>query len=279
MLQNLSSHQESQTKPIKVFVVDDQRFICQLVKTIIERTCNLDCVGMAHDGESAIALIKAQAYVPDIVVLDLEMPGVPSDWIIQKIVRDFPTIRVLVYSSHIENDYLQLALGAGANGYVIKGNSDSELVDGIVSTHQGHFKFSPDLMENLTTRKTICSYQQRRENSDNTNFFQGIEKREIAERVSLKQETLNSDVETSETSSEKTLEAEVKIEGVEPVNKFKNVVFLSEIIFRSPKSIFVLAIAVLLSLSIFGQEKPGDRSPASERNNSSLSKKSMVWEK
>jgi two-component system, NarL family, response regulator NreC len=92
-------------------------------------------VGEAADGDSAVR--SAQAIAPNVVLLDLSMPGTRFTQTIEQLVRVAPSARVLVLTMHDDPAYLQAALHAGASGYIVKKAADVELLTAIRAVHQG----------------------------------------------------------------------------------------------------------------------------------------------
>jgi HlyD family secretion protein len=134
-------------KLVRVLVVDDQNFICLSVKKTIESSNLLQFVGMVQDGRSVIAQIKVTK--PDVIVLDLELPGVDSTELIEAIRSNLPQIGILVFSIHREPVFVQKAIAAGAKGYILKGCSEQELIDGIIAVYKGYAQLSQDILLNL----------------------------------------------------------------------------------------------------------------------------------
>jgi hemolysin D len=134
-------------KLVRVLVVDDQNFICLSIKEIIEHSDTLQYVGMVQDARSLMAQIEVTK--PDVVVLDLELPGVDSKDLIKTIRNNLPQIGILVFTVHHEPEFVQKAIAAGAKGYILKGCSEQELIDGIIAVHKGYAQLSQDVLLNL----------------------------------------------------------------------------------------------------------------------------------
>lgn len=146
-MENLNYNHTSYSSPtqkLKVLVADDQDFICMLVKKIIERSSLIECVGLAQDGREC--LMQIQTSEPDVVVLDLELPQTDSIKLIESSRNHFPHTSFLVFTSHEEEEYLHRAIAVGARGYILKGCSDTELIDAILSVHKGYAQLSLKLL-------------------------------------------------------------------------------------------------------------------------------------
>ncbi len=138
---------ESLSQPIRILLVDDQSFARRFITRSLEADSNLQIVGMAENGQEAIA--QVEALKPEMVLIDLEMPEMDGIAATEIIVQRFPDCKVLVLSSHETGDYLQKALRAGAKGYLIKGSPAIELTNAIHSVYRGYTQLSPGLLERV----------------------------------------------------------------------------------------------------------------------------------
>lgn len=96
---------------------------------------DIDVVGEAADGIDLPR--KARELRPDVVLMDVSMPGPPSGDVIREVLRVCPTTRVLILTMHDEAAYLRSALSAGASGYLVKKAADTELLSAIRAVHAG----------------------------------------------------------------------------------------------------------------------------------------------
>jgi DNA-binding NarL/FixJ family response regulator len=110
-------------------------------------TPDLDVVAQADSGESAIEL--ARRFQPDVVLLDVNMPGIGGVETTRRLVQNSPDIRVLAVSGMAEEPYPSLLLKAGARGYITKGAPLDEMVRAIRKVMQGGKYFSADIAEQL----------------------------------------------------------------------------------------------------------------------------------
>ena len=137
------------TRPIRILLVDDQSFVRRFIHKSLEDEPSLNIIGTAQNGQEAIA--QVESLNPDLVLIDLEMPEMDGITATEIIVRRFPQCKVLALSSHESGEYLQNALRAGANGYIIKGSPAEELTNAIRSVYQGYTQLSPGLLERVLT--------------------------------------------------------------------------------------------------------------------------------
>ena len=120
---------------IRVLVADDHAVLRAGLKLLINAQSDMAVVGEAADGDSTIR--SAQATAPNVVLLDLSMPGTRSTQTIEQLMRVAPSARVLVLTMHDDPAYMQAALRAGASGYIVKKAADIELLTAIRAVHHG----------------------------------------------------------------------------------------------------------------------------------------------
>ncbi len=116
---------------IKILLADDQCLILEGIKTILQHEPEIEIVGTAQDGQSAIAQVKKLR--PDIVLLDIEMPKMNGITATKHICKYMPGTRVIVLTSHKNQTYLAQALQAGASGYLFKDSLIEDLKQAIHS--------------------------------------------------------------------------------------------------------------------------------------------------
>ena len=140
-------------KTIKILLVDDRKMIRETVKMQLKSAADLTIVGSAENG--IIALQKIEQLQPDIVIIDLEMPGMDGITAIEIISDRFPNTKSLVLSSHDEREYINRAIVAGAKGYLLKGTSGKDLARAIRTIDQGYFQLGSGLLGKLSSNTTL----------------------------------------------------------------------------------------------------------------------------
>ena len=110
---------------------------------LIRAQADMDVVAEAADGDEAVR--KAAEARPDVVLIDLSMPGTGGIRAIERLRQECPASRVLVLTMHDVPAYLRAALAAGASGYVVKSAADSELLSAIRGVHRGRIVLDPEL--------------------------------------------------------------------------------------------------------------------------------------
>jgi DNA-binding NarL/FixJ family response regulator len=116
-------------------IADDHAVLRAGLRMLLEAQHDIEVVGDAGDGAEVVQ--KARALQPDVVLLDLSMPGPHSGEVIRQVLRASPKTRVLVLTMHDDPAYLASAMAAGAAGYVVKKVADSELLSAIRAVHAG----------------------------------------------------------------------------------------------------------------------------------------------
>ncbi len=124
-----SHGREGKSWVIKVLLVDDHAFVRESVSLLLRHAGGFEVVGQCDDG--AAALPMACSTDPDVVLMDLRMPGIGGVQATRILVADRPDVRVLILAASVSPPVLEAAKRAGAMGYVMKGGSPELLVSGI----------------------------------------------------------------------------------------------------------------------------------------------------
>ncbi|MEV4345857.1 response regulator transcription factor [Actinoplanes sp. NPDC049596] len=145
---------------IRVLLVDDQQLIRAGLRMLCDAENDLEVVGEAGDGREAITL--AERLTPDVVVMDLRMPGVDGISATSRILAGRPATRILVLTTFGDDDHLYPALTAGAAGFLLKDAPPAELLDGIRRVAAGDSPFSQDILQRLVRRAVTASTERPR---------------------------------------------------------------------------------------------------------------------
>lgn len=125
-----------QNKPIRVMLVDDHTVVRSGLSAILLVYDDLELVGEASSGEEAIRL--SEQFKPDVILMDLIMPGMNGTEATREIRRKLPTTQIIALTSFKEQDLVQGVLQAGAIGYLLKNVSAEELANAIRAAHAGN---------------------------------------------------------------------------------------------------------------------------------------------
>jgi DNA-binding NarL/FixJ family response regulator len=134
---------------IRVVIADDHAIVREGLRSLVEAQPGLEVVGEAGDGQQAWQC--ACDLTPDVLVLDLSMPGVGGAEAAERISRECPSVRVLALTMHEERGYVSRLLRAGAAGYLLKRTASSELVRAIRTVAAGGTYVDPSLAGALLT--------------------------------------------------------------------------------------------------------------------------------
>ncbi|MEO8635784.1 MAG: response regulator transcription factor [Gemmatimonadales bacterium] len=133
---------------VRIMLVDDHAIVREGVRHVLAATPGLEVVAEAGDGDTALAL--AQQCTPDVVVLDLSLPGVSGLEVTRQLRLLLPTVRILILSVHDHAEYVVGAVRAGAQGYLRKDSSPAELREALRALAAGESYFSPPVARQLS---------------------------------------------------------------------------------------------------------------------------------
>jgi len=183
---------------IRVLICDDQWIVCEGLEAIIESDPGLEVVGIAHDGSEA--LDQVAALKPDVVLMDLRMPGMNGIQATRAITEGYPGVRVLVLTTYGADEWVFDAIRSGADGYLLKGTPRNVLLDAIRGTAAGQTHVDPAiagrLFEQVTQARssppetTVLDVLSNREQDVLRLLARGLSNAEIASRLSLSQGTV-----------------------------------------------------------------------------------------
>ncbi len=136
------------TEGIRVVIADDHAVVRQGIRGVLEEVDGLEVVAEASDGGAALAL--TEQHRPDLVVLDVTMPG-KTGLEVARALRDAGSgVRVLMLSMHDEPEYVLEAVRAGADGYVLKDVTPAELREAVTAIHEGREYFATKVTQQLS---------------------------------------------------------------------------------------------------------------------------------
>jgi DNA-binding NarL/FixJ family response regulator len=136
---------------IRVLVVDDHAVVREGIRSVLERQPGFEVVGEAGDGASALKLAASTA--PDVVVLDVSMPGGSGLRTAADLRTQVPEARVLILSMYDNAEYVLEAVRAGASGYLLKDSAATDLRQAVTAVNSGENYFSAAVAAQLTAVK------------------------------------------------------------------------------------------------------------------------------
>ncbi len=131
----------------RVLIVDDYVVVRKGIQAVLSAEPSISVVGEAEDGEEAIA--KAKSLRPDVILMDLVMPGGGGSVAIAEIKRRFPAIKIIVLTSFEDDAKIDAAMEAGADGYLLKDVGRHALMQAIRTVQQGDLPLAPRVARHL----------------------------------------------------------------------------------------------------------------------------------
>lgn len=183
----------------RILIVDDQIVVSEGLKAILGTAPGIEVVGIAQDGAQALDLIPVTK--PELVLMDLKMPGMNGIHATRKIREQYPDIRVLVLTTYVEDEWVFDAIQAGAAGYLLKDSRREDIVTAIQRTMAGQTPVDPAVADKLfalvrgnarpmAQTSTIANELNEREREILQLLARGLSNAAIAERLVLAEGTV-----------------------------------------------------------------------------------------
>lgn len=135
---------------IKVVIVDDQRLMRDGLKTILDLQDNIEVIGTASDGNEAIDICKK--CTPDVMLMDIRMPGMNGVETTKRIKESYPEVKVLVLTTFDDEEYIIDALNYGATGYMLKDIDGDALIKGIEDAYENKYILQSSIASKLVNK-------------------------------------------------------------------------------------------------------------------------------
>ena len=135
---------------IKVLLADDHTIVRQGLRMLLEAESDIAVIGEAENGQQAVQLTKQLQ--PDVVVMDLAMPNLNGLEATRQIVKEMPSVKLLVLSSYNDDEYVHQVTEAGATGYLLKQTAATDLIKAVREARRGNAFFSPAISKRLADR-------------------------------------------------------------------------------------------------------------------------------
>ncbi|MEE1831803.1 response regulator transcription factor [Streptomyces sp. SP17KL33] len=135
---------------IRILVVDDQQLVRMGLRMLFEQAQDIEIQGEADNGAEAVRL--AERLTPDVVLMDLRMPGMDGITATRRILAARPATRVVALTTFDDDDHLYPVLAAGACGFLVKDTPPTELLDAVRRAANGEAPFSRDILDRLVAQ-------------------------------------------------------------------------------------------------------------------------------
>ncbi len=181
----------------RILICDDQKIVCEGLQTILNADSELEVVGIAHSGAEVLEQIPET--LPDLVLMDLKMPGMNGVVATRKITTTYPELYVLVLTTYDDDEWIFDAIRSGAAGYLLKDTPPVDLVKSIKGTLEGKSFIDPQVAGKLLSEyATNFGHAQppthytftERERDILTLLSQGLSNAEIAQKLFLAEGTV-----------------------------------------------------------------------------------------
>jgi DNA-binding NarL/FixJ family response regulator len=182
---------------LRVLLADDHKLVRAGIRSLLERLPGLDVVAEASDGKEALLLVEE--HQPQVVLMDLSMPGLNGIEATRYLTRKFPQVRVLILSIYSDEEHVYQSLRAGAAGYLMKGAATEELELAIRSVARGGTYLSPPV-----SKPVIMEYIRR------TNVGLGVR-----EGISARQSQILKLIAEGETTKQVAMHLAISVKTVE----------------------------------------------------------------
>ncbi len=177
--------------PLRIMLVEDHAVVREALKSLIDAQPNMQVVGEAGDGAEAVRMCVA--LLPDIVIMDVGLPGLNSAEATRQIRQVCSNARIVALTQYDDKSYVRALLDAGARGYVLKRSASDQLIRAITIVAEGGTYFDPVVIEQIagnfvrtaTTPDALQVELSEREGSVLKMISEGHTNKEIAHRLNL----------------------------------------------------------------------------------------------
>ena len=189
------------TNTIRVLITDDHLIVREGLQLILETSDEIEVVGEAEDGREALRL--TEELQPDVVLMDLQMPGMDGLTAIERLQREQPDVAIVILTTYNEDDLMFKGLQLGARGYLLKDTDRQTLLDTIRAAAGGEALLKPEILQRVLTYREETGAAVSAENKDRSLLSlterelevlraaaQGERNKEIAFRLGISERTV-----------------------------------------------------------------------------------------
>jgi DNA-binding NarL/FixJ family response regulator len=182
---------------INVLIVDDHAVVRLGLNTLLSDEKEITIVGEAANADQAMAQVELRK--PDVVILDIQIPGKNGIEVCKDIVNQYPNTKVVMLTSHTSDDFISQAIRAGASGYVLKQVGNEELLRAIKAAYAGEMAF-----DTQTTSQMIQRYKKLEKEAEDS-VFADLSERELQVMVLVAEGQSNKEIGKALSLSEITV--------------------------------------------------------------------------
>jgi len=132
---------------IRVMLADDHKILREALRSVLEHEPDIEVVAEAKDGREAVELARTTS--PDLIVMDIGMPGIDGIEATRRILTDNPAVKVVALSTYSDKRIAQQMIEAGAKGYVVKAAGGDELLNAVRAVMAGELYLCPEIAANM----------------------------------------------------------------------------------------------------------------------------------
>ncbi|MBE9141400.1 response regulator transcription factor [Nodosilinea sp. LEGE 07088] len=191
---------------IHILLVDDQAIVRQGLNALLSLEADLQILGEAANGREAVEMAQKLLTTPnavEVVLMDIRMPVMDGVAATRELLRQYPTLKVLVLTTFEDDELVQQAVQAGAVGYLLKDTPSEEVAQAIRAVHRGYAQFGPGILQKMLLHRTAPTQPEippgfaeltPREREVLALIGQGASNREIAQALFLTEGTVKNHV-------------------------------------------------------------------------------------
>ncbi|HAE20947.1 MAG TPA: DNA-binding response regulator [Spirochaetaceae bacterium] len=176
---------------MKIFIVDDDSLVVESLEILLSSDGGIRAIGSASDG--AQALERLGSLKPDIVLMDIQMPGMDGIEATQRIKQAYPHIKVIMLTTFHDYRNIHRSLQAGASGYLLKSDATSKQLRTIKAVYEGLPVISESALKAFSSSTALTELTPR-ENEILVSLANGLSNREIAERLYISEGTVRNNI-------------------------------------------------------------------------------------
>ncbi|MDR1790633.1 MAG: response regulator transcription factor [Propionibacteriaceae bacterium] len=183
---------------MRIVIVDDDEFVCTSLQTILSAQPDVQVVGVGHHGRKAVSLYREHR--PDILLLDIQMPGKSGLDAAQEIIAEFPAARIVFLTTFADDEYIATALRLGAKGYLIK-QEVATIAPSLRLVMEGQSVLGGEVLQHLdsivrgpTASAAKFDVLSEREREIVELVAEGLDNREIAARLFMSEGTVRNHI-------------------------------------------------------------------------------------